>query len=449
MSSKPKWWLIVALLVVSFGLFAQQQQLPDAPSAKPLPNKPAPTPVPAENPPMIDTANGTTAPSDNTAGAPTSAKPAPKTSASTPDPLTGATALPPVVEPKPVPPVNRVSKAGEPNTLQDFVITTNVNFVSVPVTVKDGSGHMVPGLLPTDFTVYENGVKQDLRYFTSDPFPLSAAVVLDVSVPEQVMGKIRPTLTALTGAFSPFDEVAVYTYASTVKQVADFTAVNPNLDEAIKRVKAQKGRNPGVPTVQGPMVSGPSINSMPVDPGAPHTPTVQRESSVLNDAVLAAALELAKRDKAPHWRDSKVRPRKILFLISDGKEDGSVARYQDVLKVLLSNEITVYAVGVGDAATPVYNKIQKFHLPGVSPSNYLPKYASATGGQVFNEFGQDAIESAYSQVTSEARNQYTLGYNTRGAATGAYRSIEVRVKRDNVKVFARDGYYPAPPLARR
>jgi VWFA-related protein len=197
------------------------------------------------------------------------------------------------------------------------------------------------------------------------------------------------------------------------------------------------------------MVSGPSINSMPVDPGAPHTPTVQRESNVLNDAILAAALELAKRDQAPHWKQMKVRPRKIMFLISDGREDGSRAGYNDVLKVLLSNEITVYAVGVGDAATPVYKTIQKFHLPGVSPSNYLPKYAAATGGQVFNEFGQNAIEDAYGQVTSEARNQYTLGYTTRATAAGAYRSIEVRVKRDNVKVFARDGYYPAPPLARR
>jgi VWFA-related protein len=261
------------------------------------------------------------------------------------------------------------------------------------------------------------------------------------------LGKIRPTLSALTGAFSPFDEVAVFTYGSTVHKISDFTAVNPQLDAAMTKVKAQRGRNPGVPTVQGPMVSGPSINGMPMDPGAPHTPTVQRESSVLNDAVLAAALELAKRDQAPHWRSVKVRPRKILFLISDGREDGSRAGYNDVLKVLLSNEITVYAIGVGDAATPVYNKIQKFRIPGVSPSNYLPKYASATGGQVFNEFGQGAIEEAYGEVTSEARNQYTLGYySSKTSAPGAYRSIEVRVKRDNVKVFARDGYYPAPPL---
>jgi VWFA-related protein len=352
-----------------------------------------------------------------------------------------------------MPPITRhttTTAAAEGNSRDELpVFTSNVNFVTVPVTVKDGSGHIVAGLLSNDFTVYENGVRQDLKYFTSDPFPLSAAVVVDMGLPEQVLDKVRQTLSALTGAFSPFDELSVYTYGTTVKKVSDFTAVNQQLDAALKKVKAQTGRNPGVPTVQGPMVGGPSVNGMPVDPGSPHTPTVMHESNVLNDAVLAAALDLAKRDQAPHWRETKVRPRKILFLISDGREDGSRVSYNDVLKVLLSNEITVYAIGVGNAATPIYNKLQKFRLPGTNSSDYLPKYASATGGQVFNEFGQGAIEEAYSQVTSEARNQYTLGYTTNTKGVGAYRSIEVRVKRDNVKVYARDGYYPAPPLRAR
>jgi VWFA-related protein len=445
MSKKPKWFVIVAVVLSSLFVFAQQaqqqqgEQLPDAPSARPLPNKPAPPqPPPAEEmPPPADSAPAT--PPANTP----------------PNPLTGETPVAAPVQPKRMPAITR-AKPGQPGTAaqddsreQLFTFTSNVNFVTVPVTVKDSSGHLIPGLLPNDFTVYENGVKQDLRYFTSDPFPLSAAVVLDLALPEQVLNKVRETLTALTGAFSPFDEVAIYTYGTTVRKASEFTAVNDQLDATLKKVKAQRGRNPGVPTVQGPMVSGPSINGMPMDPGAPHTPTVQREPAVLNDAVLAAALDLAKRDQAPFWREMKVRPRKILFIISDGKEDGSRAGYRDVIKVLLTNEITVYGIGVGDAATPVYNKIQKFHIPGVSPSNYLPKYASATGGQVFNEFGENAIEDAYGQVTSEARNQYTLGYSTRATAAGAYRSIEVRVRRDNVKVYAKDGYYPAPPLVRR
>jgi hypothetical protein len=84
------------------------------------------------------------------------------------------------------------------------------------------------------------------------------------------------------------------------------------------------------------------------------------------------------------------------------------------------------------------------NIPFSGSGNILPKYASATGGQVFPEFDRDAIERAYSQVTGEARNQYTLGYSTRATPSTDYRSIEVRIHRGGLKVIARDGYFPLP-----
>ena len=45
----------------------------------------------------------------------------------------------------------------------------------------------------------------------------------------------------------------------------------------------------------------------------------------------------------------------------------------------------------------------------------------------------------------EARNQYTLGYNTPQKPSSNYRDIEVRVKRPGLQVFAKHGYYPLPP----
>jgi VWFA-related protein len=433
MSNKHVLGIIVALSLCA-SMCAQQQsqqQLPDGPSAtKPLP-KPSAVPAPEAAPPPAS------APLPD----------ALKNAGSTPDASAGGSI--PVTEPQAIP-AGRPAMPGATTDEREqlFTLSTTVNFVTVPVTVKDSDNRLVTGLLANDFSVYENGARQDLKFFSSDPFPLSAAVVVDLALPEQVFNKVRQTLSALSGAFSPYDELAVYTYATTVSKVSDFTAVNAQLDTALRRVKAQSGSNPGVTTVGGPMQSGPTVNGMPVDPGAPHTPRVQREDAVLSDAILQAALDLARRDQAPHWRQTKIRPRKILFVISDGRENGSHASYDNVLKVLLSNNIAVYAIAVGNSATPVFGTIQKIKVPGVSPSNYLPKYASATGGQVYTEGGQSAIEDAYGRVTSEARNQYTLGYSTRLTPSNAYRSIEVRVKRENVKVYARDGYYPAPPLQR-
>src|SRR5947209_6045044 len=212
MSSKPKWWFIVALLILSLPVFAQgqsQQQLPDAPSAKPLPNKPAPAPIPPQDAgPPLDTgapANGTPAATQpDPAGGTSSSSGSSSSSSGTSsggraasgggtNPLTGETSLPPAVEPKPMPPITRhtTPAAAEGNSRDELpVFTSNVNFVTVPVTVKDSSGRILPGLLSNDFTVYENGVRQDLKYFTSDPFPLSAAVVVDMGLPEQVLDKV-------------------------------------------------------------------------------------------------------------------------------------------------------------------------------------------------------------------------------------------------------------------
>jgi len=65
-----------------------------------------------------------------------------------------------------------------------YTIPITTSLVVLPVTVKDNNGLAVNGLLPKDFTVLENGKKQTLNFFTSDPFPLSAAVVFDLGMPD-------------------------------------------------------------------------------------------------------------------------------------------------------------------------------------------------------------------------------------------------------------------------
>ena len=63
------------------------------------------------------------------------------------------------------------------------------------------------------------------------------------------------------------------------------------------------------------------------------------------------------------------------------------------------------------------------------------------------ELSRNAIEDAYAEITSEARNQYTLGYNPK-AITGssAYRSIEVEVDKKGLNIFTKAGYYPIPSM---
>jgi len=419
---------LVVCLISAIGLAQQQDpakqeppqpDIPDAPSAtRPVPQfpntppeaTPEPAPPPNQAPPGESTPSGGPAPTpENTGSAPP-------------------------FNVKTVPPGTAAEPTGPNEGLYKFVVP--VNDVLVPVRVTDQAGHLVSGLFSRDFSVFEDGQKQKLNFFTSDPFALSAAVIFDLGMPDVAVQKVNQTFPALEAAFSGFDEVSIYTYSSNVARVADFTAVGKKLTDVLNELKMVRGRNNGPSVLSGPLApQGPIVNGRPLDPSAPTVVTPAKESHVLNDAILAAAMDLSKRERTR---------RKIIFIISDGREYRSDASYRDVLRVLLSNGILVYGIGVESAAIPGYNKISKLHLPLQGYSDILPKYANATGGEIFTEFSRDAIESAYARAVGDARNLYTVGYATRATPSSTYRQIEVKVARPDLKVYAKDGYYPAP-----
>ncbi len=411
--------------LMSGGAGAQQQEqpkqdIPDAPSAS-RPPQPFPSTPPTAEPDAPP--SNEQPPSETNPGKPPSRD-------SEPQPAPDAKPLATTT----VPPRSQTRSGAEDEL---YKIVSNVNQVVVPVLVKDDSGRLINGLLPKDFSVYEDGVKQKLNFFSSDPLPLSAAVILDLGMPDTAVQKVNRTFPALEGAFSQFDEVSIYTYSSTVSKAKDFAAAGQSLTAVLNELKTKRGRNSGPPVLGGPLgPQGPVVNGRPLDPSSPTVITPPRESHVMNDAIVKAAMDLSKRERAR---------RKIIFVISDGREYGSDASYADTLKVLLSHGIQVYGVGVEGSAIPGYNKLAKLHLPGYGYSDILPKYANATGGEIFTEFSREAIAGAYARALGDARNQYTLGYVTRLTPSSAHREIEVRVARPDVKVTAREGYYPLPP----
>src|SRR5260370_35173723 len=89
-----------------------------------------------------------------------------------------------------------------------YKLVVKVNFVQLPVMVKDANGRRVDGLLSKDFTVNENGKPQTLTYFTSDPFELSVAVLLAISVPAATPQKFDQTDSAPVASFNLYADIA-------------------------------------------------------------------------------------------------------------------------------------------------------------------------------------------------------------------------------------------------
>ncbi|MHB8303051.1 MAG: VWA domain-containing protein [Acidobacteriaceae bacterium] len=409
-------------------------QVPNAPGAG-VPATPAPqwgsgSPGSMQLPNLlhgVTPGGGTSSSSDGNAGG-QSGTPA---AASTPAPTQPAQSEVP-------PPM--VPAKGEGASTASYTIRTRTNFVLVPVTVKDSKRQLVSGLTYHDFQLYENGVQQHLTFFTEDPFPLSVAFIIDQSLSSDTMKKVNEALSGLQGAFAPYDEVAVYTYASHVNQATGFTgAQSERLTATLDRVKSP-GRFMEVPTNTGAMADGPMINGAMVDPNTTpmhngnYVQIIPKEVHVLNDAIFRAATDLAQRSKGR---------RRLIYIISDGKNQGSKVSYKEVVRYLLTNQIAVYGTLVGDSATPILGFLDRFHIPLQMNDDILPKYAAVTGGALDAELSRNAIERSFSKITEQVRDQYTLGYNSHiSVMDSRFRKIEVDVLRPNLRVSAKQGYYP-------
>ncbi len=367
--------------------------------------------------------------------------------ASTPDagnPAQPQTATPPAAAaPADDQPQEEAPEIGAKGSNAYILPPAGVNIVVVPVTVRDSKGKSVPGLTYRDFRVYENKERQRITYFSTDAVPLSVAFVIDQSVSAGTMQKVNQSLSAVTGAFTPYDEVAVYTYNNGPKKITDFTGAQGNRLSAALEAAKRPGREMGVPVLGGPLATGPTVNGKDVDPnldrgtagGIDGFMTPPKEIHTLNDAILFAARDLALR---PRGR------RRIIYVVSDGKESGSKATIKEVIRFLQTNNISVYATLVGDSATWGYGYLNRIKLPLLPANNVLPKYTVATGGSLDAEFQTNGMELSFSRIANEVRTQYTIEYHTRyGDLDSRFRSIEVTMPgRPGYDITAKQGYFP-------
>jgi len=312
-----------------------------------------------------------------------------------------------------------------------YKIRAKIDLVVVPVTVKAKEGNLIGGLKQKDFIIYEDGKKQTISNFTADPVPLSAAVVVDSGLSADSLKKVQETFSALSGAFSAEDEIAVYHYDKFVTKDLDFSNSSERIEAAMKKLKELKpDENAGTATSwRGPFSNpGPVINGAPVLPPALAGPAVnapQKPARVLHDAIFTAAADLGKRER---------NRRKMILIISDGYSSGNQHPEEDANKILLQFGVQVYAIAL-DQPFP-YNK-----------TSVLDNYAKLSGGDTYFVKSTQQLERSYMTATEEARNQYVLGYISNNALKGAapvFREIDVKVAEAKVKTLYRKGYYQYP-----
>ncbi|HEY2547115.1 MAG TPA: VWA domain-containing protein [Candidatus Acidoferrum sp.] len=303
-------------------------------------------------------------------------------------------------------------------------ITVNANLVVLPVTVKDGSGHLVAGLGKDEFRVLEDNIEQRIDVFTNEGFPLSMVILIDNDLKTQDAKAVQDSLDAIVGGMSDLDEAFVCRFDQFFHPGKGFSSNQDQLLTELRRTKLDSRTSvlpPGGP-FNGPSVNGHAPDGSPSVPESTHT-ILAAPTKALDDAVFGAAQLLKTRPR---------NRRKIIFIVSDGVNGGkkyNTNTYENTLKELLGHGISVFAVGVGSA---FYDR--KFER--------LSSYAKNTGGDVYYAARQESLQELYGRVTEEARYEYTLAYvpqNTNRAKD--YHDVEVRVKREGLTILTKNRYY--------
>lgn len=319
------------------------------------------------------------------------------------------------------------------------VLTTNL---VAPVLVTDHNHNIVDGLQPHQFHLYDNGIEQNIQVDTAyEPISLVVAIEksarVDGILPQ--LHKLGILLTQITGKQG---EAAVMAFDCKMWPVQDFTTDNDKIKVAIENIK-----------------SGCS-------------------GTRLDDAVERGIYMLSKRPTTN---------RRVLLVVSETRDDGSQARFKEVIQSAILSNVQIYSVDIsqlgvrlnekqdqpypmanvdvanqnlpmGQASTPtsmeqnfgMANRAQFVPLlkeifidtKGIFVKDHSTQFVNATGGAQFTFLRQKGLEDAISKISSDIHSQYLVSYKPSNATDGGYHTILVTIDREPSYICrTRPGYW--------
>ena len=273
-----------------------------------------------------------------------------------------------------------------------------VEVVSLNVTVTEKDGRFVSGLPQDAFSVFEDGVKQDVIFFSGTQLPTALGLLVDTSA--SMNDKLPIAQKAAIGfveRMRAHDILTIVDFDSRAEILQGFTSDQSELTAAIRR-------------------------------------TTAGGSTSLYNAIYVALNEFKKIRQA--HTEQEVR-RQAIVVLSDGEDTSSLVPFEEVLELAKRSEVAIYAIGLKDGGA------RSRPLGGFSEADFvLRQFAQETGGKTFFPGSADELPAIYGQVADELAAQYTIGYASRNTRRdGRWRRVVVRVERPNTLARTKQGYY--------
>lgn len=324
--------------------------------------------------------------------------------------------------------------AGGEEERDAFRFKSGVDLVNVTATVSDSNGRFVPGLVRDDFSVFEEGQRQEVTHFSAERVPVSLGIVLDTSgsmAGEKIDDARRALERFVMELLDDRDEIFFYRFSDEPILIQDWTNSRTQMQRALGRIAPNGG-------------------------------------TAMYDAVLEA-IPLAATGR---------NPKKAILLISDGNDTSSIAGLREVRQAIRQSEVIVYAIGIDGESSPVYRQGPTRPRPPAPPFPW-PGGGRMPGGGRFPGFSQgfsqvfgqwpradDRVNStalhdmtddnggrteiirsardlvpATTSIADELSRQYSLAYASSLPKDGRWHSIRVDVRDRSFRVRARRGYY--------
>jgi len=271
----------------------------------------------------------------------------------------------------------------------DDVVRVNTDLVVLNVTVTDKNGQYVKALKKSDFKVYEDGKEVPASAIASFAFqdaPYAAVVLLDSSGSMETRFSLaRSAAIRFLDGLREEDVAAVYRFDSKVERVQEFSA-GRDLAPIAYAIRAK-----GMTT--------------------------------LNDAIVEASKALTDRPE----------PRRAIVVLSDGMDTYSKASSDKAVESALAVGASIFAVDMSSLDTPGFANRQS--------AASLKGFADKTGGRFVATGGGQVLRDAFAGIADELGHQYTIAYRPSNIARdGKWRTLEVKVDREDLTVRSRKGY---------
>ncbi|HET7617157.1 MAG TPA: VWA domain-containing protein [Vicinamibacterales bacterium] len=291
---------------------------------------------------------------------------------------------------------------------QPPVFRSGASLVALNVAVVDRGDQYISGLHPRDFAIYEDGVKQAVRFFESSDVPVDLIVLLDMSASMgDKMDIVHGAAIGFLRTLRRGDRGAIVAFNDRVNVLQPLTGDRASLERAVRG-------------------------------------TTARGATALNNALYIALKQFGQRA----LKAGEVR-RQAIAVLSDGEDTCSLVSFDDVLGVARQSGVGIYTIALQSKYEMARAK-EEGARPYLSESDYaMNTLARETGALAFFPKEPDQLESVYGSIANELAHQYSIGYVPMNSRfDGRFRRIVVQVvSRQDLRARTRVGYTAAPGAA--